>query len=136
MTAYSYGPLASKAVQLIAKFGANWPLFFAGFLDTPADPDKPWRGPNQNSSVNYSPKGVVSTFEKDQIDGDLLRTTDQSLLVAGQDPEVLRLIADGRDMDDVQFALSPQGVRMPCKNITPVQPGGTIMLYTLRLRLE
>lgn len=136
MTAYSYGPLAAKAVALIAKYGATVAMSFVGDLETPADASKPWRGQVQTGGQTYSPKGLVSTFEKDQISGDLIRTTDQALLVAGQDPEVLRLIGDGRALDDLQWVTLSTGVRMPCKNLTPVQPGDTVMLYTLRLRLE
>lgn len=132
---YNYGPLASKAVQLIAKYGSSVLLEFVFDSDVPADATRPWRGPNVGATQNYSPKGLVTTFDKNQINGDMIRSTDMQLLVAGQDPAVLQLIAAGYSMDDVQFAQTSAGGRLACQNLSPIVPGDTVMLYTLRLRV-
>lgn len=130
---YNYGPLASKAVALIAKYGANVPLFLLNDLDTPADAARPWRGPAQADNLNYNPKGLITTWSDDRINGDLIRSTDQLLLIAGQDPAILQMISDGHAMEDVSYAITPAG-RLSTMNISPVQPGDTLMLYTIRLR--
>lgn len=129
---YNYGPLAAKSVKLIAKYGAEVDLhFLAGDV---LDPDKPWRGPDQTHNATRSIKGLVTTFERDEIDGELVKRTDVKLLVAAQDAGLAGLdIATATQASVIKDG----GAKVyGCSNLTPVAPGDTTIIYTLRLRLD
>lgn len=127
---YSYAPLASKTVAIIAKYGKTVTLEL-GVL-TAADAAKPWRGPGQPvppaEVPTKTPKGVVASFEKDEIDGERIKATDIKLLVAAGDAQMA-----GVDVDRVvraQIGSTWYGAT----DVSQVEPGDTKMLYTLRLR--
>lgn len=125
---YGYGPLAAKAVTLIAKYGKTVTLERATSAN-PADANKPWRGPVQAAPLTRTPKGLVASWEKNEIDGEHIRATDIKLLVAGQDAQLV-----GVDIERFTIA-TVDTVAYGCTNVNPVKPGDTVLLYTLRLRL-
>lgn len=124
---YNYGPLAAKAVALIAKYGKTVTLELAS-SSTPIDADKPWRGPDLDPLVSKTPKGLEASFEKNEIDGERVRTSDIKLLIGAQDPAIA-----GVDMERVLFA-TVDGVAYGATNLTIIKPGDTAMLYVIRLR--
>lgn len=123
---YNYGPLASKAVFLIAKFGKQVTLEITPL--TTSDAAKPWRGPGAAAVTTKTPIGLVSSFEKEELDGERIKSTDIKLLVAGQDAQM-----SGVDIDRVTRA-QVGGVWYGATDVSQIEPGDTKMLYTLRLR--
>jgi len=123
---YNYAPLAAKAVALIAKYGKTVTLEFTPL--TTADANKPWRGPGGAAVTTKTPKGLTSTFEKDELDGERIKVTDIKLLIAGQDAEM-----SGVDIDRATRC-QVSGVWYGASDVSPIEPGDTKMLYTLRLR--
>lgn len=124
---YNYGPLASKAVALIAKYGKAVQLELDA-SPAPLDGAKPWRGPDLTTPTHVTPKGLVTSFTKNEINGDSIRVTDMKLLIAGQDATIAAI-----SMDLVKFA-QVDGVNYGADNLVPVRPGDTTLLYVLRLR--
>jgi hypothetical protein len=125
---YNYGPLAAKAVAMIAKYGKLVTLEMASSA-SPADAAKPWRGPDLVAApITRTPKALEVSFEKNEIDGERIRTSDIKLLIAGQDPALA-----GFDIERVTFC-TLNGKAYGATNLSPLMPGDTMMLYTLRLR--
>lgn len=123
---FNYGPLAAKAVKLVTKYGKTVQLTSPVSGD-PADSDKPWRGPAPGDTV-ASPHGLVVSFEKDEIDGEHIRTSDLKLLLPAGDPAL-----SGVDLDRVA-SVNVDGVDYGATNLKPVKPGDTVLIYFMRLR--
>lgn len=123
---YNYGPISQKAVKLIAKYGKTVTLGAAS--QTPADANKPWRGPAAASDVTKTPKGVVASFEKSDIDGDAIKSTDAKLIVAAQDPALA-----GFDIKTVTYAIV-DGSSIGAVYLKSAKPGDTELVYSFRLR--
>lgn len=123
---FNYGPLAAKAVKLIAKYGKTVTLQAPASPD-PADSARPWRGPAPGS-LDASPKGLVVSFDKDEIDGEHIRTSDLKLLLAAGDPALV-----GYDLDAVATC-TVDGVSYGATNLKPVKPGDTALVNFMRLR--
>ncbi len=120
-----YGPLANTAVSLIAKFGANVTLKLRSA--TPTSSSQPWRGNTTETEV--APKGVVTTFDKKEIDGERILSTDLKLLVAAQDTTLTSFAPD------LVVAAVIDSVRYGAEAYEKVKPGDTALIYTFRLRM-
>jgi hypothetical protein len=123
---YSYAPLASKTVAIIAKYGKQVTLEITPL--TAADSAKPWRGPGAAAVTTKTPMGVTSSFEKKEVDGERIKETDIKLLVAAGDAQM-----SGVSIDRVTRA-QVGGVWYGASDVSQIEPGDTKMLYTLRLR--
>jgi hypothetical protein len=123
---YNYAPLAAKAVAMLAKYGKTVQVQY-DTSSAPADANKPWRGP-VSALTTKNPKALTVSFDKHELDGERIKASDIKLLIAAQDTEMA-----GVDIDRVKFA-TVAGVTYGATDVSPLEPGDTRLLYTLRLR--
>lgn len=83
------------------------------------------------ADVKGQPKGVLTSFDKEEIDGETIKATDLKLIVAAGDPA---LTVEGFDPLDVVYA-EKDSKRYGASLVQPVNPGGTPLIYTYKLRL-
>ena len=123
---YDYGPISAKALSLIAKYGKTVQLELIA-NGAPLDGARPWRGPSQATTVKQ-PKAIQTAFDKDEIDGERIRTSDVKLVIAATDAALA-----GVDVDRVVRA-TVGGVSYGATNLTTVAPGDAAIVYVMRLR--
>jgi hypothetical protein len=76
--------------------------------------------------------GVVASFEKEEIDGSAIQSTDLKLIVAALDPA---LVASGFDPALVVRATVASKV-YGAKYVEPIEPGSEPIIYIYRLRKD
>jgi hypothetical protein len=120
----NYDRLAALAQRLIDKNGREITVqhFPTGDL---ADADKPWR-PDASDATEQGAKAVFLDYSIKEIDGTNVLMGDQKMyaspLALGEfSPAVGDLVVDG-------------SVTYTIKNVKPLQPGDTMVLYEAQLR--
>lgn len=119
---------ANLAERLIAKHGRD--MTIKKDSRAPADPSKPWRGPNPNPLTGYADsadvKGVMVGFEDAEIDGDYIKRTDKKLLVACKPIDAKDLTTFDTLFDESQV----YGIKL----MEVIKPGTTKIMYQFRAR--
>lgn len=123
-----YTSLGNASVKLVAKYGSVWDLYVKP-ADNPLNAT-PWR-PEAAADIKSTPKGVLTSFDKEEIDGESIKASDLKLLVAAGDPA---LVVTGFDPLNVVYA-DKNGKRYGASLVQPVDPGDVPLIYTYRLRL-
>ena len=83
------------------------------------------------ASTSYDAKCLILNFNKRDIDGTLVQVGDRRLLLSALDSEGETLPElEGRD--DLQFVYNSKVLNV--LNITPLKPGGAVLLYKLQIR--
>jgi hypothetical protein len=99
--------------------------------NNPIDIDKPWRGSTGASDISFDLIGVIIEYDKEDIDGTLVRISDQRLLIAAKDIEDVmpanELIEDYDEVID-------GSVHWKIVKVGTVKPGAVRIMYDIQLR--
>lgn len=118
----NYTKLAALASRRLTASGET--VTFVAVSDTPDDPNKPWRGP-QNSETTENAVAVEKTFDERSINGETIRFGDKRYVVAANDlsmdPQTVDAIRDG-------------GTQWSVVNTTIAKPGSTALVYEFHVR--
>lgn len=117
MATFDYAQSILDANELIAEFGATVTLRRSTNTGPAWDP--------QVSNVDHSAVMAVVAYSDNAIDGTNIRATDrQGLMSVGSliiEPTIAdKVIVDGKEMEIV--------------NVDPLDPAGTVVMWTLQLR--
>jgi hypothetical protein len=124
--AFSYTSLQTKVMKAVNKLGRD--TTFAMKSESPADSNKPWRGPADASDTTLGPaKAVFSSFMDEAIDGTIIRRSDKDVIVA-----YTALGADLRNIDTIIDPMDGQEYGVLSVNI--VAPGPSIIIYQMHCR--
>lgn len=124
MTAYDYGPIAAKAVELVAKFGSTVTLVNLGA--TAADPTKPWASVSTSGKTTKTYSAVrlePTSYAQLGLKIDTLDFLKQSSAVY--------IIATGDDLTGYHKLIDADGVTYSIMGLTQMKPGATTLLYYL-----
>lgn len=122
--AYNYAPLAATAKRLVEQFGR--PVEFFRKSETPADPDKPWRG-------SVSPDTRVQLIAV-LVDYTLEEATSDHVLRGDKRAFVAQLSIPGIDLTDFDRMVDADGQTWSVVRIETINPGDTRLLYDVQLR--
>src|SRR5688572_19152447 len=102
-----YEDLQLAATEIMTEFGKPCVLFDEP--TTPLDAAKPWRGSSRNEALwtKVTVTAVEDEFEREEVDGDRVRSTDLLVIVSGGDAglgsfDVSRVT--GADMEGQRYA--------------------------------
>lgn len=124
MATYDYGHLQSVAQRLINKYGRAATLVKRD--ETPSDASKPWRTNDGSGDIEYAVTAVVHPIEYEDTDETLTRRGDQRAYV-GSETDL------GENLSDFDRLRDPGGTEWKIVKADPLNPGGTILLYTFEL---
>ncbi len=122
--AVDYAKLALTAQRLIEGNGRS--VTFIKVSETPIDPNEPWRG-NTSAETTAVANAVLSSYDKEDIDGDLIRAGDQRAVVA-------ELSVPGQDIEDFELLRDDENQEWKIINVTKVRPGPTTLVFVAQLR--
>ncbi len=130
--ALNYTNFRTLAERLIEENGRDLSLVRRD-QDNPSDPAKPWRDSTEAATITFIVKGVIIDFDKEDVDGSLVRRGDKMVLIADKSVideggSAANLIIE--DYDEIRDA----GVRWKILDANLIQPGDTRILYILHAR--
>ncbi len=130
MATYSYASKVLLAERLIGKYGREVTLVRRD--RTPADSDKPWRGPaDPGTDETVTLKVVIVEFDSEAVDGTVIRRDDMRALVAAKDvTDALPTAAAIEEYDRLLDGDDEWGIERAKK----YKPGDTVIAYELHLR--
>ena len=117
---FNYASLASTALKQITKFGRSVTLrtVTTGTFDTGTGVI------SGASDADVTVKAVVTGYKDKQIDGQIIRSGDKQVMIAGSAlttaPKTNDIVVDSGDYKIV--------------NIETIQPGDTVLIYKLQVR--
>ncbi len=118
--------LEDTALRLIKKFGEDRIVTLRVPVEAPADPAKPWEV-DPNDTVQDTPvPGVVVPIARSLVDGNSVRTGDETVLIAG--------ISLGAIVPTVADKIVDEGTEKNIMDVIRVRPGKTDFLYKLQVR--
>lgn len=99
------------------------------------DPLKPWRAPASMGSGNVSLPvvGVFTEYDKEDIDGTLVRAGDKRVLVAAKDTEDAQTGSENIIIEDFDTILDGTTVWKIIK-VSVIEPGSLRVLYDIQAR--
>ncbi len=97
------------------------------------DPAKPWRGSTEAAEVSTAVTGVFIEYEKEDIDGELVRRGDKRVLIAAKDVEDESTAAENVKVEDYDHVLDGL-VRWKILSAELIEPGSQRILYDLQVR--
>lgn len=114
--------LNGRDIQLVRKDQGN-----------PTDPTKPWRDSTDAADITVDVKGVFTEFEKDQIDGEIVRRGDKRVLVADKS-----VIDEGGNAANLKIedydAVLDGSIRWRIITTDLIEPGPTRIVFDLQVR--
>jgi len=116
---FDYTKTREKANSLIVKFGM--PLIVRR---AQTDSTTPWN-PEELSHTDYPGYGVVTEFNRREVDGTLVQTGDKKVLLSAEDLQIAPETSDLVVVDGVEYKIV---------TINPLSPAGTVVLYELQIR--
>lgn len=122
MSTINYSSILSKVGTIIDNNGRGVTLVKK--VNTATDSDKPW-GQTTSSDTSVSATAVFTSYDSQEVDQDIVRRGDRKLYVKGdigQSLDDFDQVVDGSDIWNIQ-------------SITTVNPGDTVMLYIMQVRL-
>lgn len=124
MADYDYAPLRARVLALVDRYGRSVVVYKTA--TTAADPAKPWRGPsNATPEATVTAKAVVDENASKDVEGTLVRRGDAVAYVA----------AAAATQDLTTFdRLSDGGALRSVTSVELIGPGGTGLLYVMRLQ--
>jgi len=111
-----------RALTLVRRDQANF-----------TDPAKPWRGSTEAATVSTIVTGVFLEFEKEDIDGTLIRRGDKQVLIAAKDVEDETTGTLSVKVEDFDHILDA-GVRWKILKAELIEPGSQRIMYDLQVR--
>lgn len=111
-----------RTLQLVRKDQGN-----------PTDPAKPWRGSTGADDITFDVIGVFIDFEKDDVDGTIVKRTDKRILVADKSVGDEGGSAANLNIEDYSDVLDGS-TRYRIVNPTVIEPGNQRIMYDLQVR--
>ena len=130
--ALNYTRFRALAERLIEENGRTLKLVRKD-QGNPTDPAKPWRGSTGAADITFDVIGVVIDFEKDEVDGTLVRRTDKRILVAAKSVTDEGGSAVTLNIEDYSDVLDGT-TRYRIVNPSVIEPGALRILYDLHAR--
>ena len=118
--------LEDTALRLIKKFGEDRIVTLRVPVEAPADPAKPWEVDPNDTVVDTPVPGVVVPIRRSLVDGNSVRTGDETVLIAG--------ISLGTIVPTVADKIVDEGTEKNIMDVIRVRPGKTDFLYKLQVR--
>jgi hypothetical protein len=115
---------AALAERLIAKNGRDVVLY--KLSRTAATPAKPWEGAGTGFEDSATVKAVITDYNEDEIDGEIIRQGDKKLLVAAKPSPTQDLLKFDK-LDDAGSIYSVVRGNL-------LKPGVTSILYKFQIR--
>ena len=130
--ALNYANFRTVAERLIEENGRDLSLVRRD-QGNPVDSAKPWRDSTEAATITVIVKGVIIDFDKEDVDGSLVRRGDKQVLISDKS-----VIDEGgsaanlkiEDYDEVLDA----GVRWKIIQANTIEPGDTRIMYDLQVR--
>lgn len=118
MATFDYAASKADADELIAEFGQSATLSRPTFTG-------PAYNPTPGTPISYAVTVVVLDFEAREVDGTRILAADRKVIMAKAG-----LATDPRTSDKLILG----GVEHAIINVSPLAPGGTVLLYQLQAR--
>lgn len=97
----------------------------------PVSPTEPWRASTDASEISFPVLGVFIEYEKEDVDGTLVKRGDKRLLVAAKDIEDTAPANENvEDYDEVVDG----GESWRIMDVNVIEPGATRILYDIQVR--
>jgi hypothetical protein len=97
------------------------------------DPAKPWRGSTEAAEVSTAVTGVFIEYEKEDVDGDLVRRGDKRVLIAAKDVEDESASSENVKVEDYDHVLDGT-VRWKILSAELIEPGSQRIMYDVQVR--
>lgn len=130
--ALNYISLRSLAERLIEENGRTLTLVRKD-QGNPVDPAKPWRNSTNAAEITVAVLGVFVEFEKDEVDGTIVKRGDKRLLVSDKSVTDGGGAAANLVVEDYDAVLDG-GVRWRIVTAEVIEPGALRILYDLQVR--
>lgn len=121
-TGFNYVRSAMTAKRLIEKYGR---LAKITVVTKPSNPDKPWQG-SVPVEAEVTRKMCFLKYEQKDIDETLIRSGDQKVLLAANGLTLVPNLSG--------YLTDSDGSLWNIVKIKPLNPGDTMVLYTLQVR--
>lgn len=130
--ALNYANFRTLAERLIEENGRNITLVRRD-QGNPVDSAKPWRDSTEAATITFIVKGVIIDFDKEDIDGSLVRRGDKRVLISDKSVSDEGGSAANLIIEDYDHILDA-GVRWKIKEVNLIEPGDTRIMYDLQIR--
>ena len=130
--ALNYANFRTTAERLIEENGRDVSLVRRD-QGNPVDSAKPWRDSTEAATITFIVKGVIIDFEKEDIDGSLVRRGDKRVLISAKSVSDEGGSAANLIIEDYDHVLDA-GVRWKIKDVNLIEPGDTRIMYDLQIR--
>ncbi|MBV1960320.1 MAG: hypothetical protein KUG48_01780 [Oleibacter sp.] len=120
--AIDYESIALEAALLISEAGRE--LIFQRPSETPVDEQKPWLG-NVNELLPKPVEGVVTNYESENIDGEVIQHGDKLVIVGGEFfPDGMESYTKVIDGDKTWGIVG----------FKEIKPGSVVIVYKVQIR--
>lgn len=128
--ALNYANFQTLAERLINENGRSMTLTRKD-QGNPVDAAKPWRESTDAAEISFAVVGVVIEYEKEEVDGELIRRGDKRILIAAKDIE-----DEGPANEKVEdYSSITDGTTVwRIVDVQVIEPGDTRILYDLQAR--
>ena len=120
------------AERLIEKNGRTLTLVRSD-RGNPVDPTEPWRDSTDAAEITFPVIGVFIEFEKENIDGEIVKRGDKQVLIAAKSVEDDSGGASDIDIEDYDFVLDGT-VRWRIMQAELIEPGPLRIMYDIQVR--
>lgn len=117
MATFDYDQTKLLADRLITKFGQD--VIIRRYANSGTE-FNPSRVPDDHSAI-----AVIIEYTRQEIDGTLVLATDRKALIEKGDLEIEPLLSDKFVINGKEYAM---------KQVDPLNPGGTVVLWTAQVR--
>ena len=97
------------------------------------DPAEPWRDSTDAAEITFDVIGVFIEFEKENIDGEVVKRGDKQVLIAAKSVEDDSGGASDIDIEDYDFVLDG-AVRWRIMQVELIEPGPLRIMYDIQVR--
>lgn len=122
--ALDYAALATVSQTLIEANGRSVTLVKVS--EVPLTPAQPWRGNTTTETLSVV-TAVMMDYEKEDVDGDLVRAGDQIAVVAEKS-------APSADIEDYELLRDDENQEWKIINVDKIRPGPTTLVFLIQLR--
>jgi len=130
--ALNYANFRALADRLISENGRDLTIVRRDQANF-TDPAKPWRGSTEASTISTVVKGVFIEYEKEDVDGDLIRRGDKRVLIAASDVEDETTGTLNVKVEDYDHILDGT-VRWKIIVAELIEPGPLRIMYDVQVR--
>ena len=128
--ALDYANFRLLAERLINENGRSFTLIRKD-QGNPTDPAMPWRSSTEVSEISFAVVGVFIEFEKDEVDGTIVKRGDKRLLIAAKDiDDQAPANTNVEDYDEITDGT----VAYRIINAQVIEPGSLRIMYDLQVR--